>query len=88
MGNGVHLRGRSPERAKELPHVPDEKVGLLERCEVAAAVDVRPAGDGVLSLGTASDPDVVGEHEGRGRYARVLVGLAPATSLGVADEGG
>src|SRR5918999_47983 len=49
-------------RPEELLDVLDQELGFLQRGEVAAAIDVGPAGDGVLPLGVAADTDVLGEN--------------------------
>ena len=53
--------------AEELPDVGDQQLRLLQRGEVAAAVELGPAHDGVVQLGAAPDADVVGERRHPGR---------------------
>jgi hypothetical protein len=61
-GTAPHLSGsRLAEVAEEGPHVGDEEIGFLNRGEVAAAVELRPAHDvvGLLSEMPQRDEDLV-----------------------------
>ncbi|AHK28475.1 hypothetical protein Pd630_LPD01242 [Rhodococcus opacus PD630] len=59
---------RSAESGEELPDVRGQGLGLFECGEVTATVlDVGPPRDRVFLFGVATDADVVGEDDDRGR---------------------
>src|SRR5689334_618264 len=63
----------SAQIAEELADVGDQDVRDLQSREVAALVEVGPAGDGVRRLAVAADRDVVS----RGEHSRGDTGIRP-----------
>src|SRR3954449_2295031 len=76
--------GGLAEGVEEGSDVVGEEGWLFQGCEVAAVVDVGPAGDGVRRFAVAADCYVVGECQDGCGYAGVR-SRGPRAGLGVAD---